>query len=210
MEPDVQTEQDFQEFFGMPKYRVLMENPSEAPRLGMIGDAFFTTMQSVSKYAGDYDPSIRMMWGLFGHQRHIRVLDYGNAGQFTGLKLYFLGFPEVVIADEESIFMDFMKFLTAKYDVQVIYQNFEETQRSAGGFELVLCQQVPSAFGDPLVVLRNLRYLMSPAGFLYVSQLINCHPFLSELRYLLTMKKQGFVPVWDDKDGLYHGFQRTR
>lgn len=209
MEPDVDILVDFPAFFGRSKMSVLMEYPSEAPRLGMIGDSFFTTLQTIAPHAGDFDAAIKIMWGLFGHQRLFSVLDIGNAGLLTGLKLHFLGFNDVTVADLPSIYCDFLQFLCDKYDVPVVFETPEKALRNANNYTYVICQQAMSWTGEPITHLRDLRRVLTPAGFLFLAQLVNCHPLFTSDRALTTMEKHGFLPALEDA-GQPKVFQRTR
>lgn len=211
MQPDVKTEIDFPEFFGSSKAMVMLENPSES-RLGMICDDFFTTLETIAPHAGELDAGIRMVDGVFGADwASIRILDLGEAGMLTGLKLHFKGFRQITIADEPSMFLDFLRFLCDKYGLAIPIKTLDELFQFPGDpFEMVICQSHPSSFGHPVNILDRIRSCMTKSGFLYLPQIINCHPLFIESRALQTLESQGLVPMWDYPEGYWRGFQRVR
>lgn len=212
MYSDVDITQDFQEFFGQSKAAVLAENPSEAPRLGLIGDSFFTAIEQSATHAGEFDYGVRMADSVFGGDwSGTRILDFGDVGIFTGLKLFYKGFSNVCVVDEPSLCLDFLQFLCDKHHVPVLFQTTEELfSHPVEPFHYVICQRAISEFGHPLAVLAKMRRLMANAGFLYLCQMTNCHPLFSTARYLETLHGQGYMPCWDSPDGNWRGFQRIR
>ena len=210
MDPDVRIEEDFPAFFGQSKASILIENPSEAPRLGMIGDSFFTTLQTTARYAGEFDYAIRMADGIFGDDWNgTHILDFGNAGCLSGIKLYFKGYRNVTVADEPSLFMDFLRFLVDKYGIPIEFKTVAELfAQAVEPFQYVICQPGLSEHGHPLTVLKQLKRLMSSAGFIYFGQLVNCHPTFSPSRHLQTLHQHGLTEAWDCPGGEYRGFQR--
>jgi len=103
----------------------------------------------------------------------------------------------------------FLQFLCEKYDVPVVFESPERALRQANTYTYVICQQAMSWTGEPITYLRDLRRVLTPAGFLFLAQLVNCHPLFTSDRALQTMTKHGFVPVLDD-EGQPRVFQRTR
>ena len=105
-----------------------------------------------------------MTWGVFGHAQDVQILDYGDAGRLTGLRLHCLGFREVTMADDDSMFADFLRFLCEKYRVPVTIVERAEAERDLGAYSYVICQRAVPEFGDPMAVLRRLRRAMTPSG----------------------------------------------
>lgn len=209
MYPDVDIEKDFPEFFSSPKHLVLLENPSEN-RLALIGNDFFTSMQAVAPNGGEYDYAIRMANAL-GYPHTIKILDYGNAGAFTAIKLWSLGFRDVVLVDDSTPFTEFLRFLCEKYGVGIVFYTPEQVHQIHGLFEYVIVQRALGELStNPLAILRNIKHLMSPAGYMYLAQAINCHPLFRLDKYLSTLDSQGLLPAWDDPQGEWKGFQRCR